>query len=518
MKGLVKQLALVCLFCTFTEVVFAANELALPEPQLPATEILPAPSITAALTGQNSSKATSQQLTAELNSTIAELQQSSLPKPLVTSRKPLYLSMQEAILLTLRNNPDVLNDELDRVTQKFALIEEHWQQWEPQYSLAGSFNLPRGGQLSSALTSAGVSVNTPIGTSITAGYTNTDLFGHDGTGSTAVTVTQHLLRGFGWAVNTANWYDDLDAEEINKLNFKANIISAVVSVIQNYRQLVENYNQLAIDKKQLKISKETLNEAQLKLQAGQLSKSDYVQQEAQYKTQQVQYIEEQASVYTAYAALLRNLGLNSDAKIVIDKKIIVEKRIIPLKKAIRIALVGNIDYQTSLINLRSTERALIVAKNQALWQLDAAYTTAVGTGAATPEFALNWSIPINDKSLEQGILVAQINLEKARISLAQKKQDIVRDITTQIINLHNALQAIQIAQEQVKLQQQTVNNIRLKIKYGQSTVFELNTEQQNLIQYQNSLVQDQISYMNDLTNLYQKLGITLDIRHIKLRY
>ena len=164
----------------------------------------------------------------------------------------------------------------------------------------------------------------------------------------------------------------------------------------------------------------------------------------------------------------------------------------------------------------------ITAKNNALWTLTATYTAGLGNSSAAngggSNVSLAWTIPINALNLKQGIVNAQVALEQGEITLANLKRNTINQVMTQIIQLHSQYQAIKLAQEQVKLQLLTVNNTRLKLKYGQSTVFELNTEQQNLINAQTSLISAEITFENNLTSLYAFLGLTLDRWRIKLRY
>lgn len=465
-------------------------------------------------------------LPSDLRQNVQQLALKPLPKPGHTTRKPLTLSLNEAILLALRNDPTVITSELQRVIDKFNLIVAHWQYWEPQYSLQGTVAIPTNGATTYGLSTAGVKATTPIGTVLQANYTQSNLFAGPGGGvggGTAFSVTQPLLNGFGWAYNTTGWYNALDAEETAKLNYKSAVIGQVVSTITNYRGLVQAYASLDIQKTQLAATKLSLDQLGLKLKAGQESKSDYIQQKAQYENQLVQYVNAQQAIETSYYTFLQGLGLDPTADVVIDKKVVVtDFSIPPIKQAIATALQGNIAYQQALIGLRATQRNLITAKSNALWTVNAVYSAGLGNSGASngggSNIGLQWTIPINALNLKQAVLNAQVAVETAEVNLANTKRGVINSVISQIITLQSQYQQIKLAQEQVKLQILTVNNTRLKLKFGQSTVFELNTEQQNLINAQNSLLNTEITFENNLTSLYQYLGLTLDRWKIKLRY
>src|SRR5262245_53623053 len=47
-------------------------------------------------------------------------------------KKPIKLSLRDAIMLALRCNPTIVNAELDRISQKFNLIvADHQFEWQP---------------------------------------------------------------------------------------------------------------------------------------------------------------------------------------------------------------------------------------------------------------------------------------------------------------------------------------------------------------------------------------------------
>ena len=68
------------------------------------------------------------------------------------------------------------------------------------------------------------------------------------------------------------------------------------------------------------------------------------------------------------------------------------------------------------------------------------------------------------------------------------------------------------------MQEKSLQNARLQLKYGQSSVFEVNSLENQLLTQKISLIGYDIGYLNAVSTLYQTLGLTLDRRHIKLRY
>ena len=466
--------------------------------------------------------------------TITEDASSWLPTPVPTSRQPIHLSMRDAILLALRNNPDVESSELQRVLDKYAVIVAHYA-YLPQFTITGTGNYSTGTRPSYALGPA-VSLQTPIGTIVTASYGN-PFSGAPGTVS--LNITQPLLKGGGWAFNSASLAQADDQEKMNRLTFKSSVITVVVTVINAYRSLVQDYNSLDIQRRAVLRAEQTVQQTTLQVKAGKVSPSDLLQQKANLAQQKLATVQQQSSVDNNYQQFLQALGLVSTVKIIIDKQITLGKFVVPdLQKSIQLALENNIEYQTALISLRGTKRALLQAENAALWTLNMGASTSAGqsTGTATipasstgtagatsiagggPSVSFNLTIPIDDKSAKSAILSARIGLENAQIKLQESKEQLVRNVTNQITQLHNQYAQLTVAMEALKLQAQTVADAQIKLKYGQTTVFEVNQLQDQMLSQETSLVGDKIQLLNAITTFNQTLGTTLEKWNITLRY
>lgn len=460
----------------------------------------------------------------------------SLPTPEMSEQPAKALSLKEAILLALRNNPDVENSELQRVVDKFALEVAH-NAFYPQFTLNGTTNYARGEKPSYAI-GPGISITSPIGTQIAATYNNAFL-GGPGTGT--LTLKQPLFKGAGWDYNTINLANAVDSEEIAKFNFKNSIINAVVAVINSYRALVQDYNNLDIQSRTLLRATQTLKQFELQVRAGKVAPSDLLQQKANLATTRLSMIQQKSSLDTDYQRFLQALGLVSTAKVVINKKIEVSQYKIPnLQESIRLALLNNINYQSALIRERAAERAVVSAKNQARWQLDVTVSTTVGQNSGTglvpanpsltgapnvvaasgngPSVGFTLGIPINDVNAKQQIINSRIALEQYKLSLQEQKQQLIRDVTNQISQLQNQYLQIKAAIDAVNLQEKNLENARIKLRYGKTTVFEVNQLQDQLLQQQTSLIGNKVQFLNQLTALSQLLGITLEEWGISLRY
>ncbi len=461
---------------------------------------------------------------------------SLLPVPGISLLKPKPITLQEAILLALRNNPSVESSELQRVVDKFSLEVAH-NAFVPQFTIGGSANYANRTFPSYAI-GPSMSITTPIGTKVSATYGSAFT---GAPGNTTLTITQPLLKGAGWDFNTFDFANANDNEIIAKLSFKNSIITAVVNVITSYRALVQDYNSLDIQSRTVKSAEETAKQTELQVNAGKVAPNDLLQQQANLQTTRLSMMQQNSALDMDYQRFLQALGLSSTSKLEIDKQIRFTEYPIPtLKECIRLALLNNIDYQSTIIRLRAAKRAVLAAKNQARWQIDVTASTSVGqsTGTATipastsptgtpgavstggtgPSIGFTFNIPLNDMQAKQQIISSRIALEQAKLALEQQKEQLISNVTNQVVQIHNQVQQIQVAISAVSLQEKTVSNAELKLKYGKATVFEVTQLQDQLLQQQTSLIGNKIQLLNSITDLDQTLGTALEKWGIKLRY
>lgn len=447
-------------------------------------------------------------------------QLANLPAPQVTYTPNQKMSMRDAIMLALRNNPNVEAAELQRVADKFSLMQAY-NNFFPQYSLNAGSTMNKGQGVTYNV-NPGVSVNTPIGTNIDFGYSN-DFSG--GPGVKTVKITQPLLRGFGFLYTTYALQNAKDDELVSQLNYKKDIIDSVTSVIQNYRQVVQDYNTYQIQKETLKQNEELYKQDLIRVKAGTMSRSDLIEAKATLATFRLSVVQTENSLEQNKKTLLTSLGLAPTVKFRIERNIDLPASYkAPSENyAIAQALAGNIPYQSALIKLRETERTLKKDKLDLLPKLDMTINNSWGWNATpvsdnSPNFAFDFTMPINDLSTKGKILNDRISLINAKNNLAQQKRTLVSTITQQVEDIANQIEQVSIANEQVSLQKKTVENTQMKIKYGKSAMFELTTQQNTLLTNQTSLVGAKITLLNQVTTLNADLALTLKVWGIKLKY
>lgn len=449
----------------------------------------------------------------------------ALPAPQSIPEAPQFLSLREAIALSLRGNPTIQVAELARVLDKFGLATAI-HTYQPQWSQLGVTATLANHAPPQWNATTGVTWNTTAGTSFGVTQTN-NLLG--GPGSTQVQVTQHLLRGFG-DVNRVTLDNGWDNEYVARLTFKNNVTQVVVNVIGAYRALVQNENNLEISERTLSNQEKGVAQSELRVKSGQMAPADLLEQKANLEATRLSVVQQQQTLENAYQSFLSLLGMPVNKKIIVDRNIIFDNQALPTQeKCIEMAFKNNTAYQQALLSLKVTKRALITAKDARKWQLDVTGADTVGAQTTipgqtpipinnNPTLTFTLGIPIDNVGMRQAIVSAQIQIQDAEINLAQRKKDLERTVVTQYENVENQAQQINIAQNNVDMQKKTVDNARLKLQYGRISVFELDGLEDTLLTDETNLIAAKINYLNAVTTLNQTLGITLDKWKIHLRY
>ena len=459
----------------------------------------------------------------------------ALPVPKHT--RPLAdrsISLAQAILLGMRTNPDVINARLDRVVQKFSLLVAQ-NAYQPQYQFTASLEKDNAfsGQASTNTTvSPGITYANTIGTQfafqVDGSYTS-PVSGRTTRQSTStVSVTQPLMRGAGKVA--ANPLLDAQAQEkLNQLLYRNTIMNQITSIISRYHSLVKSYHSVTINRMALADSKEQLNHFRLRVKVGQAAGSELLTQQSQVATQRLTLASSENQLEQAKQSLLGLLGLNPNMDFIPEFNIYRAQitHALPAKaEAIKVALRNSTDYQTALTNLGVARRALQTAKDNTRWQLNAKAQTQIvhgGSGQQTSSatgdktLALNLSIPIEDMTLKNDLLDAQVALESKRLAVKTTRQAVESLVINQLRDLKSQAEQVKMATQAVTLAKKTLSQSRLKLAYGRASAFEVASLREELTIKQLAEVNAKITYVDTYANFHQTIGLTLYDWNIQLK-
>jgi outer membrane protein TolC len=458
------------------------------------------------------------------------------------SDQPILLSLKEAILLAVRENPSVQQAQLNHIQQKFALEVAEWQ-FHPHFQLTAGSVINRGRNFEDQYSNKNWGVQpeaswvSPIGTQVSV--VNSNPVADHYHPSLSFQVVQPLLRGFGRPIVEASLHNAIDSEKISRLNVENSLRTVVTNVINAYLDIVSAENVLLIDQQALKRAEISVQQTKLFIKAGRKAGVELVTVQADVANAETQLENDKNNLAQTKYALLAAIGIDPSTNVVfssVDIPGLIKKYDIPsLDEARNLTLANDIQYQIDQITLNgAAKRSVLQAEDSAKWSLN--LTGSAGSGgssgggknAGVPSLInganqaqsvqLNLTIPINDKSAKQAILAAKTALREANIAIKQEKWAKETNAINSWNTIFSAARAMRFAENAGELQQKTYQMSFQKYKFGLIDSVELQSVQQQLIQRQQALLYARISYLKALVMLDQQMGKTLHTWEVQVRY
>lgn len=453
--------------------------------------------------------------------------------------KAVSLSLDEAILLAVRSNPNVQSSKLTEMAQKFNLHVQEWQ-FDPHYSFQSSATISRAGsngQPASGLqVQPGVSLNTTIGTQLTLTSTSTQN-SHFNTGL-SLQVMQPLMRGFGSAVVEAALNNARDSEVISRLNIVGVLRGTISAVINAYLDVVSAERTVIIDQDALKRAEQSVFQTKLFIKAGHKAGNELVTVLATAASARSQLINDKNNLQQAGYALLSAIGIDPNSDVHFSSldlpSLISRYRSPTLEQTKYLILQNDIQYQTDELTLHgSTKRSLLVAEDNTRWQLNLTASATTGNSWNTVQgsgfnnlfnsksqgqsVVLALQIPIDDQLAKQGVMNAKIALKQADLALMQERWN----KQTSAINgwnlVRSAERAMRFAEDAEIWQEKTYHVSYQKYLHGLIDSLELQSAQSQLIQAQQTKLSAEITYIKALVNLDLLIGNTLKTWRVQVR-
>lgn len=444
-----------------------------------------------------------------------------LPMPQIHAPKKITLNLQDAILLSLRYNPDIISEKLNRLEQRFALTVAH-NALMPQYRLSGGASLASG-QTTTGSIHPGISIQTPLGTTVDWDYSN----GLDGKpDATTISVKQNLLK---WGVPGLEYENSLDQEWANQIQYHDQVSQIIVSVIESYRQLVTYHQTLLAQEENIKRSRQQVESNKIRIQAGTIAANELLQVKSTLANNQLALISARLNFTNAKRQFLQTIGLNPNVIFDIDYSLPTSHEDVPnTKKTIALALQNNPAYRIAQIQLELAKRALHLTKIHIRPDLTieasghinglnvSSHTHPEETGSST-SVQLGFSVPINHLENDQMLLQAKVALKNNEINLRRMREKVIFDVENDVESIKTQVKSIDQAKKAVALAKKNYQMALLQQKYGRISQIDIDGLQDILLNNQLYLIEAKITYLNQMTNLRLYCGTTLSHWNIQLR-
>jgi outer membrane protein TolC len=464
------------------------------------------------------------------------------PLDSAAAEKPLTLSLSEAILLAVRENPNVQQSQLNEVEQKFALHVQQWQ-FQPHYKFTASRTVATSTRNKISETShttfvqPSTSLLTSIGTELTATSIN-NISNHYNPGL-SLDISQPLMRGFGRPIVEAALYNAMDSERISKLNIEGTLRTTVTGVINAYLDVVSAQNTVQNDEKALERARLSVKQTELFIKAGHKAGNEVVTVQADVANAETTLENDRNNLDQVRYALLEAIGVDPATKVTftnLDVFTLIHKYHTPtLADTEDMSLLNDIQYQVDQITFEgATKRSLVTAEDNTRWELNLRIKTGVGQGAGggpnaglnslvnnlnrTQSAELTLAIPIDDQLAKQAVVNAKIAIREAAIALKQEKWTKQTGAINGWNTIGSAERALHFAENAARLQHETYDITYKKYLYGLIDSTALQSVQQQLISADQALVNARINYLKALVNLDLLTGTTLKTWKVDVRY
>ena len=446
------------------------------------------------------------------------------------------LTLEEAVLFTLRNNRRLVNARLDREVQRMVLrvtenrflphltvspyLEQTHDDPATDVTRAGvqtavTLLMPTGGEFGARWSGGGLGGDVPAG----GRYANELRF----------TFRQPLLRGAGVGVNRAPLDMARLTERINVLALRQTVIDVVSAVIGRYLAQLQAARRVEIRADSLGRVRELLAVNEELVRTGRMARRDIVQAEADIARRELELIAARNALAAAELALADILDVDDGARVrladTIAGVLAPEADPADVPDSVAAALGNRPDWLGAVLGIRRAETRVRLAGNERLWDLSASVSADfrhAGEDAAAAlgrlrgaDYGgrLDLTIPLGPAALdpvEQNFVQAATDLKKAQNDLADLRQRIDIEVSNAVREVELSARQVELARTVGELARQKTEIEREKLRLGLSSNFRLVRFEDDLVAAENTELDATIAHLGALVSLDRVRGTALE--------
>ncbi len=461
---------------------------------------------------------------------------------------PLNLSLEEAVMLALRNNRSLRVEQLaPAVAGTFEDVER--ARFDPVLFASGAYARERTQEVSRATgtsfetegqegnVTAGVAKEFPTGTRVEAGLTYDRSYSdrtpdqHDVRGF--VSLTQALLRGRGTAVNMAAVEQAALERQVSEQELRGFVLALVAETELTAWDLAQAKRQIEIFEGSLGLAERQLAEVETRVQVGAVAETELVSAKAEVATRKQALIGARARHDRLRLELLRLLnpgGAWGREVAVEDDPRMAPLAMEPVDDHVALGVRSRPEIAEARLRLEQGRLEVVRTRNGLLPVLD--FFVAYGkTGFADsftgsvesldePTYDLSLGItferPFGNREREALHRRAQYTEEQERLSIDNLIELVEWDVQTAYVEVRRAEQQIEASAATVALQEEVVRVEEEKFRVGKSTGLLVAQAQRDLLVSQIAHLDAIVGYRKALIALYRMDGSLLERRGILL--
>ncbi len=388
----------------------------------------------------------------------------------------------------------------------------------------------------------------------------TDVLNPSVNSSLSIQFGQNLLQGFGMAVNARFITVDKINLQTSDLNFKTQVITTVVNVLNNYNALVADYEDMKAKNSALEAAKTFYEDTRKQVEIGTLADIELTRAASQIATSQQDLVTSETSLKQDDLRLKNLISRNgiedpivAGAQIVpLDGMAIPDKDDLPpVKDLVEKAMANRSDLAAEKAGITTAEVLALGTKNGVLPTLIgfgyegqaglAGTARTVGSGrfaqTANPYFvggvgdALGqvfrrdfptevvgaaFSAPLRNRQAQADYGIDQLQLRQTQLGVQKDLKQAQVDVLNAVVALQQSRARYDAAVRNRVLAQQLLEAEQKKYALGASTPYNVIQQQRDLATAQSTEIAAMVTYSNARVSLDQTLGTTLETNHVAI--
>jgi outer membrane protein len=368
------------------------------------------------------------------------------------------------------------------------------------------------------------------------------------------TLTQALLRNFGFFPNRAPIFIAQNNLKQARANFTAEVNSVILQVMQDYWSVILARENLDVQRKSLDEAQKSYDHDKKALSLGALPPLDIYRSESQVASRRVGVIQAEYTLKQTADVFRRDIGADLDPDIrALDLDLtdqpapVGDLPSMDIATALARALANRPEFEVAQEQLASDELAIRLAHNNLKPDLELSGFYS-GNGVAGNQFNLNTTppqltsstgfgdsfsqtfhftyptygaslslnLPIRRHSAQANLADALVNRSRDQYQQRRTNQSITLEVTNAVHALEQAKLSMEAAKVAEDLARETLHADERKYELGAETVFFVLDAQNQLTQAERDLIQAQVNFQLAVAAVDHATGDLLDHHHVQI--
>ena len=350
-----------------------------------------------------------------------------------------------------------------------------------------------------------------------------------------ITVTQPILRGYGWDSNHARVRIAMESSEAAWETFRAQVMDIVEATISSYQNLYFAQQNLQIAERNRNLALQLLTDNQKRVDSGAMAPLDIVQAESEAALREVSVISARAYLGQAMNGLKSLIWDNPETVLDLELTILPpgEPEIFAVNPSrdFSLAMEKLPEYLASQYGLSIRELQLRQLSRDALPQLDlvgsagrSAIRDSLGTslgdafsgGESSFSVGAVFSMPFPNRARSAQKTQAFLRRNQAELGIRQLEQSIRIELDNATTQLQADWDRIQAARRARELAEKSLQAEEKKLQVGTSTTFVVLRLQGDLATAEIRETNALTDYLISLARYHRARGSILDLYNIRL--